>query len=53
VSAIPTSTTATATVATVTTAATAAVADHLGEARVDVLLGLLEDVNQIASLLLV
>lgn len=53
VSAIPTSTTTTSTVAAVTTATATTIADHLGEARVDLLLGLLKDINQVAGLLLV
>jgi hypothetical protein len=43
-------TAAVATIATTTTAA-AAVASHLGQSRVDLLLGLLEDRHKVTSLL--
>lgn len=50
----PTSTTTTATVAAETTAATATtVAGHFSETRINLLLGLLEDIDKITSLLLV
>lgn len=54
VSTIPTSAAATATVTTVaaTTAATT-IANHLSQARINLLLGLLEDIDKITSLLLV
>jgi hypothetical protein len=55
VSAKPTSATAAATsVATISAATTtAAVADHLGQAGINLLLGLLEDIHKITRLLLV
>lgn len=53
-STIPTSAAATATVTTVAaTTAAATVANHLSKARVDLLLGLLEDIDKITGLLLV
>ena len=55
VSAKPTSTTASSTTPTTiaTTTATSSEASHLGKAGVDVLLGLLQDVDKLTSLLLV
>jgi hypothetical protein len=55
VSAKPTSTTASSTTpaAVATTTATSSEAGHLGEAGIDVLLGLLQDVDKLTSLLLV
>lgn len=50
-SAIRTAPTASAAVATKPPAAAAAEAGHLGEARIDLLLGLLEDIDKIPGLL--
>lgn len=53
VSAIPTSAATSTSVTAIATATTAAVAGHLSQARVNLLLGLLEDIDEITRLLLV